>query len=115
MSQAATAPEINSCRSFSFLFQQAHWQCCAVRVWRSQRTTAMEHRVTGQRVRQVKNRSATELYYSGRFEEHYLQKVKSGSWCVTILLLETLRLTRASIDITLLRCRFDAFKPNKLR
>lgn len=52
-----------------------------MRVWRLQRATAMEHRIAGQRVRQVKNRSATELYYSGRFEEHYLQRVKSGSRC----------------------------------
>ena len=86
-----------------------------MRVWRLQRATAMEHRLAGQRVRQVKNRSATELYYSGRFEEHYLQRVKSESWCVTVLLLETLRLTRTSTDTALLRCLSDAIKSGKFR
>ena len=79
-----------------------------MRVWRLQRATAMEHRIAGQRVRQVKNRSATELYYSGRFEEHYLQRVKSGSRCVTILLRETLRLTGTPAGYHIAACLPDA-------
>jgi hypothetical protein len=34
---------------------------------------------------------ASEMHYSGRFEEHYLLAVKSSSSCVIVLLLATCR------------------------
>jgi hypothetical protein len=53
-------------------------------------------RIPGRPVAQPvhKNRVATEVYYSGRFEEHYHLRVKSSSSCVMVLLLATFNVNK---------------------
>jgi|EndMetStandDraft_2_1072991.scaffolds.fasta_scaffold516067_2 putative hemolysin len=41
-----------------------------------------------------KNQDATEVHYSGRFEEHYHLRVKSSSSCVMVLLLATFNVNK---------------------
>jgi len=82
MLQAATAPEQNSWRSISFLFSER--TACAFCDERQAllRATTTEHRVTGGETGQSEKPVATDSHYSGRFAEHYRQRVKNGSWCV---------------------------------
>lgn len=47
-----------------------------MRVWRLQRATAMEHRIAGQRVRQVKNRSATDCIIAADLKNTISKELK---------------------------------------